>query len=200
MLSEKRLPADYKKYSKSQISGNRTRNLVTFNPNSAQPRKQLDIKIPRLSRNDCLAPGSLNLVFGLKIGITKNYMKNNFSKLLQSRLEIRYGGEVIYDNTSESIFEVYRDKWLSKSHRDDMMEYGIGSENWRKLTSEDDSGATSGSTEKVQDRLMSDIFGTKLNVKLCNVLQNIGLFVPNTMMNNLEYIVTLPSSSDVLLT
>ena len=81
-----------------------------------------------------------------------------------------------------------------------MIEYGIDSENWRMLTSQEYSGATSGSTEKVQDRLMSDIFGSKLKVKLCNVLQNIGLLVPNTMMNNLVYVVTLPSSSDVLLT
>ena len=40
---------------------------------------------------------------------------------------------------------------------------------------------------------MFDIFGTK-------VLENIGLFVPNTMMSNLEYIMTLPASSTMLST
>ena len=170
------------------ITGEQVRHVVIFNPNNALPQtgEQLYIGVPRLSRNDCLVPGPLDLVFDVKIGSTKNYIKNYFSKLLQNRLEIRYSGEVIYDKANESIYELYRDKWLSKSQRDDMIEYGLGSENWQKLTSKDDSGASSGSTDKVQDKLMFDIYGTKLRLKLCKILENIGLFVLNTMMNNLE--------------
>ena len=81
-----------------------------------------------------------------------------------------------------------------------MIEYVIDTENWWKLTSKHDSGANSGSTEKVQDKLMFDIFTTKQQIKLYKVVENISLFVPNTMMNNLEYILTLLSSSSVLLT
>ena len=70
--------------------------------------------------------------------------------MLQSRLEIKYAGEVVYDNSYESIFETYKDKCLSKSIHDDLLEYSLGSQNWRKLTSKDDSGASSSSTAKVQ--------------------------------------------------
>lgn len=125
-------------------------------------------------------------MFDIKIGDTKNCIKNNFINLLQSRLEIRYGGEVIYDNTAESVFEVYRDKWLSKSQRDDMIEYGLGSKNWPKLTSKDDSGASSGSDSKVQDKLMYDMLGSKLRLKLCKIVQNSGLMTLKTMNNNLS--------------
>ena len=76
-------------------------------------------------------------MFDIKVG-NKNHFKNNLSKLLQSRLEIKYAGEVIYENSHESVFETYMDKWLSKSIQDDLLEHGLGSQNWRKLTSKDD--------------------------------------------------------------
>ena len=41
-----------------------------------------------------------------------------------------------------------------------MIEYGIASENLRKLISKDGSGATSGDTTKVSEKLMFDIFRT----------------------------------------
>ena len=62
----------------------------------------------------------------------------------------------------------------------------------------DDSGALYGDTAKVQDVLMYSIFGTKQRIKLCKVLKNTDLFVPNSMMNNLEYIITLLPSDEVL--
>lgn len=134
---KKKLLAGYKNYSKSIVSGNQTWHVITFNPSSASPGEQMYICVPRLSQNDCLLPNSLNL----NIGYIKNYINNNFSKLHQSHLEIWYSGEVI--------FEVYRDKWPYKSQRDD-----IGTGNWEKLTSKDDNGASSGSTDKVGDALM----------------------------------------------
>lgn len=113
-------------------------------------------------------------------------------------MEIRYTGKVIYDNSNENIWEAFKGKWSSKSERTDLIEYGIGTKNWRKLTSKDDSGSSSGDTARAQDALMYSIFGTKLRIKLCKVLEGSSLFVPNSMMNNLEYIITLPVSTDVL--
>ena len=67
------------------------------------------------------------------------------------------------------------DKWLSKSYREELLEFKVGSKNWRKLTSKDDSGAISGSREKVQDKLMFDIFGTEHRINLSKIFDNIGL-------------------------
>ena len=46
-----------------------------------------------------------------------------------------------------------------------MIEYAIGTENWRKLSNKDDNGASSRSTAKVQDAVMFSIFGTKIRLK-----------------------------------
>ena len=113
-------------------------------------------------------------------------------------MEIKYAGQVIYDNSNESVWETFKDKWLSKFERADFIEYYVGVQNWRKLTSKDDSGASSGNTTKVQDVLMYSLFGRKQRIKLCRVLEDTGLFVPNSMMNDLEYIIRLPPTSEVL--
>jgi hypothetical protein len=41
-------------------------------------------------------------------------------------------GEKIYDNDGESLLEVYKDLWLHKKQRDDMVEDGIASASIRK--------------------------------------------------------------------
>ena len=66
--------------------------------------------------------------------------------MLQKRLAVRLAGETVYDNSGENIYEVYKDLWMSNSQRLDMVEYGIASENLRKLISKDDSGVKSGNT------------------------------------------------------
>ena len=69
------------------------------------------------------------------------------------RLQIRLAGETVYDCGGEYLYQVYKDLWETKTKRSQMIEYGIAGENLRKLISKDDSGATSGSTEKVSDML-----------------------------------------------
>ena len=67
-----------------------------------------------------------------------------------------------------------------------MIEFGIGSENLRKLISKDDSGATSGNTSNVSDKLMYDRHGTKQRIKLTKILEDHGFYAPYHMINNLQ--------------
>ena len=133
--TEDRLSTTFKKYSKSTLGwGERTRHLVTFNPSTTRSGEEVYIRIPIPGQRDLLVPDTLHLVFQIKLGNTKSHFRNNLSKLLRSRLQIRYASEIVYDNTNESLFEVHRDTWLSESKRDTMYEYGIGSgRTWWKL-------------------------------------------------------------------
>ena len=188
----------YKKSKMSDIKGNRTRHIVTLNPNSANPEEDIYIDIPKLNPNLCLVPDSLRLLFDFKNKNTKSWFLNNLSKLLKSRLVIKFSGEIVYDNTGESMLEIYKDLWKPGYERSDMIEYGIGNENVRKLISKDDSGATSGNTQKVSDKLMFDIFGTKQCLKLEKILSTHRLYAPYGMINNFQYIITLPKASEIM--
>ena len=189
----------YKKSKMSEIKGNQTRHVVTLNPNSANPEEDIYIDIPKLNPNLCLVPDSLRLLFNFKNKNTKSWFLNNLSKLLKKRLVVKFSGEIVYDNTGESLLEIYKDLWKPEYERSDMIEYGIGNENVRKLISKDDSGVTSGNPQKVSDKLMFDIFGTKQCLKLEKILSTHGLYSPYGMMNNFQYIITLPKASEIMI-
>ena len=161
----------YKKSKMSNIKGNRVRHTVTLNPNSANS-EDLYIDIPKLNPSLCLVPDSLRMLFNFKNSNTKSWFLNNLSKLLKSRLVIKFAGEIVYDNTGESILEVYKDLWKPEYERADMIQYGIGTENVRKLISKDDSGASSGTTQCL---------------KLEKILSTHGLYAPYGMINNFQY-------------
>ena len=120
------------------------------------------------------------------------------SKLLKRRLVVKFAGEIVYDNTRESLLEIYKDLWKPDYERLDMIEYGIGNENVRKLISKDDSAASSGNPQKVSDKLMFDIFGNKQCLKLEKILSTHGLYSPYGMINNFQYIITLPKASEIM--
>ena len=109
--------------------------VVTFNSNKASPGEEMYIDIPKLKPDTYLVPDSLNLQFDLKNANAKSWFPNNLSKLLCERPVIKFAGEVVYDNTGESVLSVYKDLWKASIERDDMVEYRIAGENLRKLMS-----------------------------------------------------------------
>jgi hypothetical protein len=107
---------------KAEITADRTRHVLPFNPNSARPDEEIYVNIPKLKADSVLVPDSTALVFDFKNSNTKSLFRNNLGKLLQRRLEIRLAGEKVYDNSGESLLEVYKDLWLHRKQRDDIVE------------------------------------------------------------------------------
>ena len=154
-ITERELDVGFRRRNMSSIRGDRTRHNITFNPNKASPGEDLYIDIPKFKPSSNLVPGSLHLVFDFEVAGTKTHFMNNLSKILQRRLQIRLAGEAVYDCGGESLYSTYKDLWMSRSERKDMVEYGTTNQNMRKLISgRDDSGATTGDTQKVSDALM----------------------------------------------
>jgi hypothetical protein len=126
---------------------------------------------------------------------------NNLLNLLAKRLQIKVAGETAYDCSGESLFEVYKDLWLTLGDRKKMIEQGVANENLRKLFSRDDSGVKIGDVSKVADALVQSIYGTKLKKPIDKIIGDHGLFTrytPFTMNNNPMYILTLPEASEIM--
>ncbi|CAB3998131.1 Hypothetical predicted protein [Paramuricea clavata] len=68
------------------------------------------------------------------------------------RLQVKVAGETAYDCLGESLFEVFKDLWLTLGDRKKMTEQGLISKNIRKLISGDDSGVKVGD---VADEIMT---------------------------------------------
>ena len=101
----------------ASIKGERTRHVVTFNPNSAKPGESLYINIPNLKVDSCLVPGSLHLLFDFVVSGTKTTFLNNLSSLLQNRFQIKLAGTTVYDCSNDHLYNTYKDLWKTNTER-----------------------------------------------------------------------------------
>ncbi len=168
----------FRRVRKTTITGTRVRHVIPFNPNTANPKERLNVQIPKLKENSCLVPGSLHLLYDFKSKNTKSWFRQNLAMNLVEGLQVKIGGEVAYDCTHESLIHLYKDLWLDKRERDNMVEYGIGSKNLRKLLSGDDSGLKVGDAGKISDALIHSIYGSKQRIRLDKILSDHGVFAP----------------------
>jgi hypothetical protein len=178
---------------RTEITGDRTRHVLTFDPNSAKPGEEIYVNIPKLKADSVLVPDSMALVFDFKNSNTKSWFMNNLGKLLQKRLEIRLAGEKVYDNNGESLLEVYKDLWLHNKQRDDMAEDGIASEATRKKISKDDAA-----NDDMDAAALFGVFGTKQRIRINKILKDHGLYAPHNMANDLQYVITLPEADEIM--
>ncbi|CAB3977083.1 Hypothetical predicted protein [Paramuricea clavata] len=196
--TERELQPGFRRSRMTSVKGPRTRSVVTFNPTTISPGEELYINIPKLKPDSCLVPGSLALLFDFKNSNTKSRFNNNLAKLIAKRLQIKVAGETAYDCSGESLYEIYKDLWLTLGDRNKMTEQGLASENLRKLISGDDSGVKVGDASKVADALLHSVYGSKLRKPIDKIIADHGLYTPFFMNNNPMYILTLPQSDEIM--
>ena len=164
-LRETQLNPGFREIARTAVGGKRTNHNISFHRNEYMEKEEIVIDIPRLSNDDILVQDSLNFCFNLYLGSnTKSWFKNNLAKMLQDRLEVSMKGQKIYENPKESLFEVYKDLWVSDEIRQNSQQYCIANENTRKLISGSDDGASSGNTQKVSDKLIEDLLQNNILV------------------------------------
>ncbi|CAB3997732.1 Hypothetical predicted protein [Paramuricea clavata] len=196
--TERELQPGFRRSRMTSVKGPRTRSVVTFNPPTISPGEELYINIPKLKPDSCLVPGSFALLFDFKNSNTKSRFNNNLSKLIAKRLQIKVAGETAYDCSGESLYEIYKDLWLTLGDRKKMTEQGLASKNLRKLISGDDSGAKVGDVDKVADSLLHSVYGSKLRKPIDKIIADHGLYTPFSMNNNPMYILTLPQADEIM--
>ena len=189
-----RIMPDFTRFKMSEIKGQRTENTITFNPDRAEPGEEVYVTIPKLNANACIVPNTLYLTAEFKNKNTKSWFLNNVGKLLVEGLSVTVGGEVAYDNIEESTYRVYEDLWKSEKQRKNMIYNGIADENTRKLMSKDDSADKSDAS----DALMFKILGSKVSIKLGQILNNHGVYAPNKMVSDIQYKIKLPKADAIM--
>ncbi|CAB4003407.1 Hypothetical predicted protein [Paramuricea clavata] len=187
------LNPSFNRRSRTELTGNRTRHLITFNPNSAKPGEEIYVNIPKLKPDSVLVPDSMALIFDFKNANEKSWFRNNLGKLLQKRLEIRLAGEKVYNNSGESLLEIYKDLWMDEKQRADMIQDGITTEAVRKKISKDDEA-----NADADATALFGIFGTKQRLKITKILGDHGLYAPYHSANDLQYVITLPQASEIM--
>ena len=192
--SNKLLPA-YRRFYKTPVKGKRTVISIALDQPKISAKSNMNYTFPKLSENVCVNPNSIYISALLENANTKSWFKNNIGRLLCDELQIRIGSESVYDNKKESLIMVYKDLWLPDERREDMSEYGIASENLRKLMS----GSDDASTSNKDDNALFKARGKRVKIKLEKILNNQGLFAPSALNGGIEFNFRTPDASDIMI-
>ena len=152
-----------------------------------------NVDIPKLNENEVILTDEMFLIFKFKNSNTKSWFKNNLASLLCEQLTVQMAGKVVYQNIGEGIFERYKDLWKSDAEREQMLEYGVASENMREIMSGDDSADTTDA-----DDVLPEKYQGVLKIKIGKVLEGYGPYAPYTVQD-VRYQIKFSKSSEIML-
>ena len=102
---------------------------ITFNPSEANPDERLEVRVPKLNKNEVLVPASLAFRFDIDLpgGHANNYLVKNVSRALVSQQVVKFGGSTMDDIVDYDIYKIFTELFLPKEKRGNMVAEGIQS-------------------------------------------------------------------------
>ena len=97
----------------------RTVKRITFDRSEASPGETLYVHVPKLNENKVLVPSSLALRFDIDLsgGHANNFLVQNVTRTLVSKLVVKFAGTVVQDTVGYDIFKIFEDLFLSQEQR-----------------------------------------------------------------------------------
>jgi len=122
MVSDSLLPTHTSKTLRA-IKSPRTVKRITFERSQANPGETLYIHLPKLNGNEVFVPGSLALGFDIDLSSShaNNFLVQNVARALVSKMVVKFAGTILQDTVGYDIFKIYKDLFLSKEQRDNML-------------------------------------------------------------------------------
>ena len=169
-------------------------NRITLNPSSAEPGSTLYINIPKLTDNVVIVPGSVKLLFDLKVGgHANNTLVNNVGRNLVCQLKVSFSGEKLQETERYDLFQTYHDLFLED--REDRLRQGISSENMRKLRT----NAGDKVTSDLKEVTLAAIHNTKYVIPLDHpIMSDHGALYPKALPHPLMFEITLPKIDNIV--
>ena len=171
---------------------------ITFDRTEASPGETLYVHAPKLNENEVIVPGSLGLWFDIDLagGHANNYLVQNVSRALVSKMVVKFAGTILQDTDGYDLFKIYEDLFLSQEQRDDMVLEGIQSVDLCKIRSNAGDKKTSGVDT---ENMLNENFGTKYYIWLDHeILTDHGVFYPQALYNDLVFELTLAGAGQVV--
>ena len=110
---------------------------ITFNLSEANPGERLEVRVPKLNKNEVLVPGSLALRFDIDLsgGHANNYLVQNVSRALVSQQVVKFGGTTLDDIVDFDVYKIFTDLFLPEETRGNMVSEGIQSKKLSQIRS-----------------------------------------------------------------
>ena len=145
------------------IKAERFHHVITHNPSNINPNETLYVRIPRLTENTFYIPNSIYLSADITLsGNENNVVVNNVGRYLIKKFVVKIGPETVFSLDDYNLFMNYKDLWLTKEQRDNMIFQGIQTNSLNKLRS----NAKDALKTNLFDNLMNTIYGNKYKIPL----------------------------------
>ena len=171
---------------------------ITFNPSEANPGKRLEVRVPKLNKNEVLVPSSLALRFDIDLsgGHANNYLVQNVSCALVSQQVVKFGGAVLDDIMDYDIYKIFTDLFLPEETRRNMVAEGIQG----KILSQIRSGTGDKPTTGVDaENKLEKVYDKKYRINLDHqIMTDHGVFYPQAMYTNLVFEIVLAPADQVV--
>ena len=172
---------------------------ITFNPSEANPGERLEVRVPKLNKNEVLVPGSLALRFDIDLsgGHTNNHLVQNVSRALVSQQVVKFGGTTLDDIVDFDVYKIFTDLFLPEETRGNMVAEGIQS----KKLSQIRSGAGDKPTTGVDaENKLEKVYGKKYRINLDHqIMTDHGVFYPQALYTDLVFELVLAPADQVIL-
>ena len=172
---------------------------ITFNPSEANPGDRLEVRVPKLNKNEVLVPGSLALRFDIDLsgGHANNHLVQNVSRALVKQQVVKFGGETLDDIVDFDVYKIFTDLFLPEETRGNMVAEGVQS----KKLSQIRSGAGDKPTTGVDaENKLEKVYGKKYRINLDHqILTDHGVFYPQALYTDLNFELVLAPADQVVL-
>ena len=156
-------------------------NRISLEPATAKPGAIINVRVPKLNKNMVIVLGSLALDFEIDLtgGHANNFLVQNITRVLISRMDVLFGGTILQEMEGYDINKIFEDLFLSKDKRDSMFLEGIQSEKLCKIHS----GAGDKKTSSIdEENKLEEVYGKKYRIRLDHqILTDHGVFYPDVL-------------------
>jgi len=169
---------------------------ITFDRTEANPGETLFVSVPKLNKNELIVPGSLALVFNLKVGgHANNFLVQNVSRALVDKFVVKFSGTILQDTVGDDIYKIFEDLFLCEDERESKILKGIQSEDLCKIRSnvgDKNSGVAA-------ENNVNDVHSDKYRIRLDHeILTDHGVFYPQALYSDLIFELTLAPAIQVV--
>ena len=172
---------------------------ITFNPSEANPGDRLEVRVPKLNKNEVLVPGSLALRFDIDLsgGHANNHLVKNVSRVLVSQQVVKFGGTTLDDIVDFDVYKIFTDLFMPEEKSGNMVAEGIQS----KKLSQIRSGAGDKPTTGVDaENKLEKVYGKKYRINLDHqIMTDHGVFYPQALYTDLVFELVLAPADQVVL-
>jgi len=142
--------------------------------------------VPKLNVNEVIVPGSLALVFNLKVsGQANNFLVQNVSRALVDKFDVKFSGTILQDTVGYDIYKIFEDLFLSEDERESKILEGIQSKDLCKIRSNAGDKKTSGVSAENE---LNAVYGDKYRIRLDHeILTDHGVFYPQALYSDFNF-------------